>query len=254
MPGKKKSGGTDAADKPSAVTDLNTTEVEPAESLEAQAMAARRLTRRRVRHRSAAYRQLAKRSGMAEEGEFGQAVPTVGDSLHCVLSAADAKRLSTFVPSTPSSTSFDCVEFKERLRLFEEGVPAGAIAETQGNCDALLRWILTSCLMKNTDVGGRRNMVTAHDVYQFLRPMIGKTLFTSVVPPPGLKQRAQEQGVLAAENDDKTEKQQNRKRNSENKKAWQEMEARKEAVKKARAQKRAAVVEEKRTSEAVQLD
>ena len=97
-------------------------------------------------------------------------------------------------------------------------------------------------------------MITAHDVYQFLRPTIGKTLFTSVVPPPGLKQRAQEQGVLAAENDDKAEKQQNRKRNSENKKAWQEMEARKEALKEVRAQKRAAVVAQKRASQAVRAD
>jgi hypothetical protein len=200
---------------------------------------ARRMTRRRARHRSSAYRQLAKRSGMAEEGEMAQAGQMVGDSLHCVLSVSDAKRLCTFVPSTPSSTSFDSVEFKERLRLLEQGVPQGAIQETQSNCDALLRWALTSCLQKNADVNGRRAMITAHDMYQFLRPMIGRTLFTAVVPPAGLKQRAQEQGVLAASEDDKAERAALRKRNAENKKAFQDMQARKEAVKKARTEKRA---------------
>ena len=247
MPSKKSNAQTTAVNEArnEDTADLNETVAEGEQEIDARFRDSRRLTRRRVRHRSSAYRQLAKRSGLTEEGE---SYITIGDSLHCVLSTSDAKRLSTFVPATPSSTSFDCVEFKERLRLFEEGVPEGAIAETQGNCDALLRWIITSCLMKNADVNGRRNMITAHDIYQFLRPMVGKTLFTSIVAPPGLKQSAQEQGVLAAGSEDKGDKQHARKRNLENKKAWAEMEARKEAVKKARAIKRAAVVEAKRTA------
>ena len=172
-------------------------------------------------------------AGYTDTKDNNVALSSGGDSLKCLLSPADAKRLMTFVPATPGDDSFSKEEFKKRAELFSEGVPMSAANETQVRCDAIIRSIMNQAVLRALEMGKMR--VTPSVMRSVLRPYVGKTQFTSVVAPIGLVQHAVKKGAISGTTEDTGNKAKRNKVSGENEKVFNKVMEMKEAKKRKRA-------------------
>lgn len=174
--------------------------------------------RKSARVRNNGWRKIAMTAGYTDTKDNNVALASGGDSLKCLLSPADAKRLMTFVPATPGADSFSKEEFKKRADLFKEGVPMSAANETQVRCDAIIRSIMNQAVIRGLEMGKMR--ITPSVMRSVLRPYVGKTQFTSIVAPIGLVQHAVKKGAISATTNDTGNRAKRTKVASENEKTF----------------------------------
>lgn len=204
---------------------------------DAEARARSKIRKSKERRRSNAYRALAKSAANLETGALPMAI---GDSTACLVSAADAKRLSTFIPATPGKPSFAQEEFAARLKLYEQGISSSAVQETQIRCDQMLRWAISQALLRNIEQSPGRNVITPSVMQSVLRPFAGRTLFTSVTPPLGLIRAAQKDGILKSTQNDEEVRKEEKQAASSNKRKYEELQQSRDAKQKQRQEARSA--------------
>ncbi len=149
-------------------------------------------------------RNLAKAAGYSDRYEddvFGSAGL---DGQACLLSIADAKRLTRFVPATPGATTYGLDEFSKRHAIFKKGMPEAAARETQVNADLVMRFALNEATLRTVDIG--KKTITASMMQTVLRDAANNMLFTAVFPPLGLVRHGQNQGLLRATEADAAKK------------------------------------------------
>ena len=130
------------------------------------------------------YRNLAKAAGYLDKYP-DDVVGSAGlDGQACLLSLADAKRCTRFVPATPGATTYGLDEFSKRHELFKKSMPDGAAWESQVNLDLVLRAALNDATVRAMEAG--RKTISASMMQSVLRGPAQNMLFTSVVPPVGL--------------------------------------------------------------------
>jgi hypothetical protein len=162
------------------------------------------LTRRRKKAKLVGYRALARQAGYVDRLP-GDATSAAGpDGLYSLLSLAEAARLTKFIPASPESVSFGLDEFQKRHDLFKEGVPASVARETQARCDAVLRSVMNSAVLRAVETG--RKGVNASTMCSVLREYADRMLFTAVAPPLGLVRHAQDEGAIPSVEGDKEKK------------------------------------------------
>lgn len=227
---------------------------EPQEEEDEETMKKRRaaLTKKRKKAKLVGYRSLAKSAGIMPSSDDGQTMPARADSLHTLISVADAKRLMRFVPATPGAHGFDQAEFGKRMELFKHGVPESAARETQARCDAVLRQAVEQAVMRAVEAG--KKTISPSMMAAVLRPYAGNMEFTAVTPPLGLLRHAQNVGLLNAPESDQQKSGEEKKACNANKKMFMEFmdaeEKRKVDVKQARADKASKAAEAAAAAEA----
>lgn len=204
--------------------------------------ARRKLLRKKMRLRANTTRIEAVQAGygIAQKGDFADRIGR--DGMRCVLSKADAKRLSQYMPATPSSTTFSAAEFKARLNLGDSCITSGALATTQMRTDAVLRSVVNQLVLRAVE--NSKTAISAYDVKCVLRPYRGRMLFTSIDVPDGLVEHAQKEGALPYSNADGERRKKAKATAERNAAAFnhraEAIQARKDRLKEARASKVAA--------------
>ena len=172
-------------------------------------------TRRNKKCKLVGYRNLARIAGYIDRVK-GDTVTVSGiDGTSCLTSIADAKRCMRFTPATAGSTNFGLDEFSKRHELFKNGVPTSAARPTQVHNDIILRSITNNLVLLAAETG--KKTISASMVMSVLRPYVANMLFTAVVPPIGVIRHAQDEGVLAATEQDAQMKVNEKKENAKTK-------------------------------------
>ena len=150
------------------------------------------------------YRNLAKAAGYLDKYP-DDVVGSAGlDGQACLLSLADAKRCTRFVPATPGATTYGLDEFSKRHELFKKSMPDGAARESQVNLDLVLRSALNDATVRAMEAG--KKTISASMMQSVLRGPAQNMLFTSVVPPVGLVRFGQAKGLLHSSEIDASKK------------------------------------------------
>ena len=152
----------------------------------------------RRNRRVAGYREVARECGYTRG--LGNIASVGYDAPASLLSAADARRCIKFLPENVEEHAFAPTEFKDRLRVTQESVPASAAREAQGRLEAVLRRVVGEAVLRTAESGKMR--VTAAAMHQVLRPFAAQMRFTAVLPPKGLVREAQNAGILEADEED----------------------------------------------------
>ena len=177
---------------------------------------------RRKKAKLTGYRKMAKMAGYLGADDKDAAAVAGLDGTACLISIADAKRLMKFVPVTPGASSFDSDEYKERHKLFKNGVPDSTARETQTRCDAVFRAVMNQATLRIAEQG--KKTISASTMLSVLRGYHSNMLFTSVLPPIGLVRHAQKEGILDTLEEDKASTSTEKKEVKENKKIADEWE------------------------------
>ena len=151
--------------------------------------------KRRKKAKLVGLRKLAEEAGYLTRSAGDPVSATGYDATCCLLTISDTKRLTRFTPTSPGSVSFDEAEYKKRVELEQMGgFSTEAMRESQVRLDYALKQILNRAAVRCGETNAKT--ITATTVQSVLRPYMGKTMYTAIVPPLGLVREAQREGVL----------------------------------------------------------
>tara|TARA_B100001109_G_scaffold242059_1_gene226701 strand:+ start:3773 stop:4720 length:948 start_codon:yes stop_codon:yes gene_type:complete len=191
------------ADEEQQVAQQPAEEEEEEEEEDPNAARKKKMMRNR-KARLVGYRNLAKAAGYLDKYP-DDVVGSAGlDGQACLLSLADAKRCTRFVPATPGATTYGLDEFSKRHELFKKSMPDGAARESQVNLDLVLRSALNDATVRAMEAG--KKTISASMMQSVLRGPAQNMLFTSVVPPVGLVRFGQAKGLLHSSEIDASKK------------------------------------------------
>ena len=163
--------------------------------------------KRMMRNRKAklvGYRNLAKAVGYLDK-YTDDVVGSAGlDGQACIVSCADTRRCTRFVPATPGATTYGSDEFSRRHAIFKKRIPDSAIRVSQVYIDLVMRAALNDALMRTVEAG--KKTISASMMQSTLRVPAQNMLFTAVVPPVGLVRFGQAKGLLRSSEADTQKK------------------------------------------------